>query len=182
MAEKFSALSHVLPQAPTRRHAARSGGKTHPAPLVAVACSQCPVLGKAARTFGKLQMRESLRNLRIPGANFMGVSLQKHSPPGCSGATRCDLLPRKDAGCQHARARRVSSSRSLAARVSWAERCSHRAGTPPFCLLLRKATGGSKERQIEKKPRFPAISGCFRSRRRPWNSPPGWSTAGSDRV
>ena len=89
MAEKFSALSHALPQAPTRRHAAGSGGKMaktddqprinwigvtanacervgighliqpYPAPLVAVACSQCPVLGKAARTFGKLQMRES---------------------------------------------------------------------------------------------------------------------------
>ena len=27
MAEKFSALSHALPQAPTRRHAAGSGGK-----------------------------------------------------------------------------------------------------------------------------------------------------------
>ena len=139
-----------LPQAPTRRHAARSGGKTHPAPLVAVACSQCPVLGKAARTFGKLQMRESPRNLRIPGANFMGVTLRKHSSPGCSGMTHCDLLPRKEAGCQHAKARRVSSSRSLAARMSWAERCGHRSATPPFCLLLRKAAGGSKERQIAK--------------------------------
>lgn len=169
-----------LPQTPTRRHAAGSGGKmaktddqprinwicvtanacervgidhliqSHPAPLVAVACSQCPVLGKATKTFGKLQMRESPRNPKIPEANFMGVSLRKHSSLGCSGMTCCDLLPRKEAGCQHAKARRVSSSRSLAARMSWAERCGHRSATPPFCLLLRKAAGGSKERQIAK--------------------------------
>ena len=180
MAEKFSALSHALPQAPTRRHTARSGGKmartddqprisvigvaanacervgighliqSHPAPLAAVACSQCPVLGKAARTFGKRQMRESLRNLRISGANFMGASLRKHSSAVFAGKTRCDLLPRKEAGCQHAKARRVSSSRSLAARVSWAEPCSHRAAILLFGLLFRKTAGGSKERQIAK--------------------------------
>lgn len=119
-----------LPQTPTRRHAARSGGKTHPAPLVAVACSQCPVLGKAARTFGKLQMRESPGIFGFRGASFMGVSLRKHSSLGCSGMTRCGLLPRKEAGCQHAKARRVSSSRSLAARLSWAEPCSHQAAIP----------------------------------------------------
>ncbi len=42
---------------------------------------------------------------------------------------------------------------------------------PSICLLLRKAAGRSKERQIGKT----AISsdiGLFRPRRRPWNSPP----------
>ena len=99
---------------------------------------------------GSSKCEKAPRNLRISGANFMGVSLRKHSPPGCSGVTHCDLLPRKEAGCQHAKARRVSSSRSLAARMSWAERCIHRSATPPFCFLLRKAAGGSKERQIAK--------------------------------
>ena len=211
MAEKFSALSHALPQAPTRRHAARSGGKmaktddqprinwigvtanacervgidhliqSQPLPLVAVACSQCPVLGKASKTIGKLQMRESLRNLRIPGANFMGVSLLKHSSLGCSGMTRCDLLPRKEARCQHAKARGVSSSRSLAARVSWAKPYSHRAVTPFFAFCFAKQQVEVESDKLQK-PRFPAISGCFRPRGRPWNSPPGWLTAGPDRV
>ena len=80
----------------------------------------------------------------------MGVSLLKHSSLGCSGMTRCDLLPRKEAGCQHAKARRVSSSRSLAARASWAEPCSHRAAILLFGLLFRKTADGSEERQIAK--------------------------------
>lgn len=110
-----------------------------------------PCIGQSLQDFREApNARKPPRNLRISGANFMGVSLRKHSPPGCSGVTHCDLLPRKEAGCQHAKARRVSSSRSLAARMSWAERCIHRSATPPFCLLLRKAAGGSKERQIAK--------------------------------
>lgn len=51
---------------------------------------------------------------------------------------------------ERAKARKVFSSRSLAAQVSWAEPCSHRAVTPLFGLLLRKTAGRSKEWQIAK--------------------------------
>ena len=48
-----------------------------------------------------------------------------------------------------------------------------------FCFAKQQVEVESDKLQ---KPRFPAISGCFRPRGRPWNSPPGWLTAGPDRV
>lgn len=122
-----------------------------------------PCIGQSRQDFREAPNARSPRNLRISGAYFMGVSLRKHSSLGCSGVTRCDLLPRKEAGCQHAKARRVSSSRSLAALAFWAEPCSRRAATPLICLLFRKTAGRSKERQIAK-PRFPAISDPLKER------------------
>ena len=50
---------------------------------------------------GSSKCEKAPRNLRISGANFMGVSLRKHSSLDCSGVTRCDLLPREAAGCQN---------------------------------------------------------------------------------
>ena len=109
-----------------------------------------PCIGQSLQDFREAPNARTPRNLRIPEASFMGISQLKHSPPGCSGMTRCDLLPRKEAGCQHAKARRVSSPRSLAALASSAEPCSRRAAILLFGLLFRKTADGSREWQIAK--------------------------------
>lgn len=141
-----------------------------------------PCIGQSLQDFRKRQMRESPRNLRIPGANFMGVSLRKHSSAVFARMTRCDLLPRKEAGCQLAKARRVSSSRSLAARLSWAEPCSHRAAIPLMPSASQSRRWKQRATDCKNRDSRRYDIGLFSAAEASMEFPPGLLTAGSEWV
>ena len=108
-----------------------------------------PRIGQSRQDFREGPNARSPRNLLISGAYFTGVNLRKHFSLNCSGVTRCDLLPRKEAGCQRAKARSFFiaffSRTGVLGRAMWPP-----GSHPAFCLLFRKTAGRSKEWQIAK--------------------------------